>query len=380
MLHLALVCSALIGDLPAADDLKDYRAAAAHVGRDAEAHVKLALWCESHDLGAERLKHLAIAVLTDPANATARGLMGLVAYHGKWQRPDAVADQVKADEATAAALAEYNDRRARTPNNVDAQWKLALWCEEQGLKAEATAHLAAVVRLDPSREAAWKRHGIQEARWPLDVRSRRLRKRRPRPIGRSMPTSTGARSWRSGADGCRTRPVAARPRAHSPRSSIRAPCRRSGPSSPPAPRIASPSPSASSARSTRPGRRGRWRSWPSSASRTTSGGPRPRRSPDATCATSPSCWSASCTIRSSTKSANPAGPAPRASCSSRGRRPTSSGSTGRRKNSPCRRPTRSASIRTACRPSSGPWASSRRTAGCRRPKPCSRSTPVRIPR
>jgi hypothetical protein len=166
MIHLALVCSALLAETPN-DILEDYRAAASQVGRDAEAHVKLALWCEAHGLGAERLRHLAIAVLTDPANATARGLMGLVAYRGKWQRPDAVAEQVKADEATAAALAEYNARRIRTPDTADAQWKLALWCEENGLKAEATAHLAAVVRLDPSREAAWKRMGYRkhDGRW-----------------------------------------------------------------------------------------------------------------------------------------------------------------------------------------------------------------------
>jgi hypothetical protein len=166
MFPLVLVFSAMIGD-PAADDLKDYHTAAGQAGRDAEAHVKLALWCEAHGLKAERLKHLAIAVLTDPSHATARGLMGLVAYRGKWQRPDAVAEQVKSDEATAAALAEYGARRARTPNNADAQWKLALWCEEKGLRAEAMAHLAAVVRLDPAREAAWKRMGYKkhDGRW-----------------------------------------------------------------------------------------------------------------------------------------------------------------------------------------------------------------------
>jgi hypothetical protein len=170
MFPLVLVCSALIAD-PPADDLKDYREAAAHAGRDAEAHVRLALWCEAHGLSAERLKHLAIAVLTDPANATARGLMGLVAYRGKWQRPDAVAEQVKADEATAAAMAEYNAKRASAPATGDAHWKLALWCEQKGLKPEMMAHLAAVVRLDPSREAAWSRMGYKKhgRRWMTDA-------------------------------------------------------------------------------------------------------------------------------------------------------------------------------------------------------------------
>jgi tetratricopeptide (TPR) repeat protein len=177
MLALIFVCSFLIvaddrGSSTATPaDLAVYDSARAKAGHDADAHVRLAVWCESHDLSAERMKHLSLAVLYQPTHALARGLMGLVAYRGRWQRPDAVAQEVKTDEATAAALAEYNARRAKAPNNADAQWKLALWCEERGLKAEATAHLAAVVRLDPSREAAWKRMGYRryDGRWMTDA-------------------------------------------------------------------------------------------------------------------------------------------------------------------------------------------------------------------
>src|SRR4051794_25755467 len=149
MTHLtALIFAVLVASPPAsAADLDAYEEAQAHVGQAPEAHVKLALWCEERGLKAERLKHLAIAVMTDPTNATARGLMGLVAYRGKWQRPDAVTDKVKSDEALGAALAEYNARRAGATNTAESQWKLALWCEEKDLKAEATAHLATVVRL-----------------------------------------------------------------------------------------------------------------------------------------------------------------------------------------------------------------------------------------
>ena len=71
-----------------------YEAARARAGRDADAHVRLALWCEAHGLEAERLKHLAIAVLTDPTHAAARGLLGLVAYRGGWHSPEAVSAQI----------------------------------------------------------------------------------------------------------------------------------------------------------------------------------------------------------------------------------------------------------------------------------------------
>jgi hypothetical protein len=147
-----------------------YEAARAKAGRNADAHVRLALWCESHGLPAERWKHLAIAVLTDPAHATARGLMGLVEYQGGWRSPEAVSARIGSDASYAAALASYNQRRARTADTADAQWKLALWCEQQGLKPEATAHLTRVVQLDPGREAAWKRLGYRKhgGRWVND--------------------------------------------------------------------------------------------------------------------------------------------------------------------------------------------------------------------
>jgi hypothetical protein len=144
-----------------------YRRLATAVGRNPDAQVRLALWCESHGLIPERLKHLSLAVLLDPGHATARGLLGLVAYRGQWQGTDAVAARVRADDELSAAMAEYNLRRRKTARTADAQWKLAVWCEQKGLKAEATAHLVAVTRIDPDHEGAWKRLGCKRynGRW-----------------------------------------------------------------------------------------------------------------------------------------------------------------------------------------------------------------------
>src|SRR5690349_3685282 len=149
----ALLAAAPARDLPAPADLAAYDAAQAGAGRDPDAHVRLALWCEAHGLQAERVRHLALAVLNDPANMMARGLMGFVAYRGRWERADAVGEKLGGDAAAAARLAEYNARREKAAMTADSQWRLALWCEEHGMEAEASAHLAAVVRLDPSREA-----------------------------------------------------------------------------------------------------------------------------------------------------------------------------------------------------------------------------------
>src|SRR5258708_1913525 len=93
---------------PADETVKAYETARAEVGRDPKAHVKVALWCETHGMPAERLKHLAIAVMLDPRDALARGLMGVVAFGGQWKSPEAVSEKIRADQDLGARLAEYN--------------------------------------------------------------------------------------------------------------------------------------------------------------------------------------------------------------------------------------------------------------------------------
>ena len=122
MLSIVLICSVLVaaadgGPSNPADpaDLAAYEAAQAKAGRDAKAHVRLALWCESHGLGAERMKHLAMAVLYDPSNGLARGLMGLVVHQGKWDRPEVVGREIQDDPAYQALIREYLERRGDVP-------------------------------------------------------------------------------------------------------------------------------------------------------------------------------------------------------------------------------------------------------------------------
>jgi hypothetical protein len=148
-------------------DLASYKSAAAGVGHNADAHVRLALWCEAHGLTAERLKHLALAVLYEPSNVLARGLMGLVAHQGKWERPEQVSQAIENDAARQAQKREYLERRVKAADRAEDQWKLALWCEQNDLKQQASAHLFRVLQLDPSREAAWKHLGYKRigGRW-----------------------------------------------------------------------------------------------------------------------------------------------------------------------------------------------------------------------
>ena len=148
----------------------DYEQMRATAGRDAGSQVRLALWCEAHGLEG-RAQAPGDGRARRPLHALARGLMGLVEYSGKWKRPEAVADAVRADVGVADLLAEYNGRRVQDAGEARRQWKLALWCEEKGLRDEARAHLATVVRLDPKHAEAWKRLGYKKVgnRWVTEA-------------------------------------------------------------------------------------------------------------------------------------------------------------------------------------------------------------------
>jgi hypothetical protein len=165
MLPVLLICAGLLGSSP--PDRAEYQAAAARAGRDAGAHVKLAVWCEAHGMAAERTEQLAAALAIDPQNAAARAMMGLVTYGGRWLPPDKVGETVKADEAMAARRARYESKRQATPETAEAQWQLALWCEKKGLNPEATAHFTAVTQLAPKRTEAWRKLGCElyRGRW-----------------------------------------------------------------------------------------------------------------------------------------------------------------------------------------------------------------------
>src|SRR4051812_39743092 len=106
---------------PTPEDRAAYHAAAARIGDDAEAHVRLALWCEAHSLRAESREHLAAAIRIAPDDPRARGLEGQVAEDGRWERPEQVAERVRADSELAAKLADYNAKRSKAAMTQEAQ-------------------------------------------------------------------------------------------------------------------------------------------------------------------------------------------------------------------------------------------------------------------
>ncbi len=203
MIHAALLCASLlvgqIADPPSSSgDIKTYEALKAKAGKDSQAQVKLALWCEAHGLNAERLKHLSQAVLSDPRNVTVRGLLGLIAFGSRWETAERVRERIQADDALSSKLAEYERRRskltadeiriqqaadllekkgdyqaadsARLKSNrplAQAHVELGLWCELNDLKPEATAHFTMAVHLDPGRDLSWKHLGYvkRNGRW-----------------------------------------------------------------------------------------------------------------------------------------------------------------------------------------------------------------------
>jgi Pretoxin HINT domain len=171
MFHFAVVSLCLLAavpaDSPTREEMSAYQAAAARAGRDAQAHIRLATWCELHGMQVERHKHLGIALELAPDHPAIHGLLGQVADNEQWRMPQAITEDYQTDAQAKETLALYRARREKSPDTPQAHWQLAQWCEENGLKPEAKSHFAAVVRLNPSREEAWKKLGFQKpkGRW-----------------------------------------------------------------------------------------------------------------------------------------------------------------------------------------------------------------------
>ena len=88
--------------------------------------------------------------------------MGLVAYQGKWNAPEQVSQAVQERPGTQGEDSRNISSAApRRADRAEDQWKLALWCEQNDLKEQATAHVFRVLQLDPSRDAAWKHLGYK---------------------------------------------------------------------------------------------------------------------------------------------------------------------------------------------------------------------------
>ena len=89
----------------------------------------------------------------------------MMSYQGKWGRAEVVGEQIQKDPAYRIAMANISSPR-RTVDKADAQLKLAAWCDQKGLKAQAQTHYEQVIQLDPTRlglEAPW----FQETGEPL---------------------------------------------------------------------------------------------------------------------------------------------------------------------------------------------------------------------
>jgi hypothetical protein len=81
--------------------------------------------------------------------------------------PPSKREQKPGPEAAAgvndgAVNAQYNTLKEKTPSTPAAQWRLGLWCEEHGLKDMAYVHFAEVSRLDPKRDAVWRKLGFKK--------------------------------------------------------------------------------------------------------------------------------------------------------------------------------------------------------------------------
>jgi len=86
-------------------------------------------------------------------------------------RPPGDSTPASKDQATplspSDALARYNAMMQNPPTDAAGHWKLATWCEQNGLRPEAYVHYGKVIELDPKRDLAWQKLGFKkvDGRW-----------------------------------------------------------------------------------------------------------------------------------------------------------------------------------------------------------------------
>ena len=127
--------------------------------------------------------------------------MGLVAFQGKWARPDEVSHKAQDDPRRKAVMQEYLQHRAKTSEKAEDQWKLAVWCEQNGLKDQAIAQYHAVLRPGPDPrgrlEATWASRKSAASGSSRNGRPRRKRGGRARPGEQALEADPGAVARRS---------------------------------------------------------------------------------------------------------------------------------------------------------------------------------------
>ncbi len=169
---LGTTCACLGGE----DDLATYGAAARRAGRDAEAHVRLALWCEARGLDAERNTELSEALHLNPHDACARGISGQIRQGVSWVSLKEFA-RMEDSARVRNRYALYDRKRDEAGDSVQGDLQLASWCAHEGMFTEERAHLTAVVRRDPAHAEAWRLLGyhFREGAWVNPAEQQTLR-------------------------------------------------------------------------------------------------------------------------------------------------------------------------------------------------------------
>ncbi len=185
-------------DEPTPADVAEFTAAQARARFDVPKLIKLALWCEERHMEAQKRAVLEQVIRLSPNHATAHGLLGEVFYKGKWAPADTVSREMQEDRPLAAKNAQYIARREQIERDTATEWlavqryekvglhqkaaevkaildhrvaaehvRIGLWCESNGLKPEAQAHLTTALHLNPRNEATWKHLGYvkHHGRW-----------------------------------------------------------------------------------------------------------------------------------------------------------------------------------------------------------------------
>jgi hypothetical protein len=141
----------MIRDLEAANRPLEARMVQARIDRRlAPAHLKLGLWCETHDLKPEAQAHFTSATLLNPYLEAAWTHLGYVKHNNRWMNHDQIAAEAKelaaqhaADLHWAPILQRGKDGLGRDSSRAQAEKKLAEVADPRALPSVLKVFLTA---------------------------------------------------------------------------------------------------------------------------------------------------------------------------------------------------------------------------------------------
>ena len=229
MVHAILLRCVILGDGdkpadPSTANRLTYAAARVKAGKDAAAHVQLALWCEAHGMTAERIEHLNLATSLEASNVLAAACLDWSIFRANGPSPNKLKSKFRTIPASRQSFVSISIAGSERLKKPMPSCGSPAGASKTGSKKRQWFTITRSPDSIPL--AMWPGYALASRSNETDGRSPTTSPpKRSKPHARSGPIHNGSRDWKNYARACRARSnhAASRPNGKSIRSLTPAP-------------------------------------------------------------------------------------------------------------------------------------------------------------